>query len=348
MNDYLQKAAAAPSPANLPLLTFPLERSLNALEALASDLDPVLQARLLNRLRELDALVKGQDSIPATRGRELDALARGERLLAENVALSRGLTEAVDQLVAAAKADIAVAGVEAKDVQRLSTGVLAAVVLASLLSSALIVWLYVDRNLVRRLTGLAKSMLSIANGELKTPLPAAGPDEIGRMAEALRVFRDTAVEVEEDRLRERQVVLDTIEYGVLILDSDLRVRIYNRAFLQLSGLDEATLRARPEFRAIMEGSRERAIYGVEADDWASFVELRLGELHAGEVAPREWQLRDGRVVEYQCVRLPDGGRMLTYFDLTRLKQAEDELRAAKGAGGAGEPGEVRLPSLDEP
>ena len=27
--------------------------------------------------------------------------------------------------------------------------------------------------------------------------------------------------------------------------------------------------------------------------------------------------------------LPDGGRMLTYFDLTRLKQAEDELRAAK-------------------
>ncbi len=35
------------------------------------------------------------------------------------------------------------------------------------------------------------------------------------------------------------------------------------------------------------------------------------------------------MVEYQCVPLPDGGRLLTYFDLTRLKQAEDELRAAK-------------------
>ena len=329
MNDYLQKAAAAPSPANLPLLTFPLERSLNALEALASDLDPVLQARLLNRLRELDALVKGQDSIPTTRGRELDALARGERLLAENVALSRGLTEAVDQLVAAAKADIAVAGVEARDVRRFSTGVLAAVVLASLLSSTLIVWLYVDRNLVRRLKVLAESMLSIAGGELKAPLPAAGGDEIGRMAQALHSFRDTAVEVEEERLRERQVVLDTIDYGVLILDPDLRARIFNRAFVLLSGLDDATLRARPGFREIMERSRERGIYGVADSDWPDYVETRLAELRAGAIAPREWQLADGRVVEYQCVPLPDGGRLLTYFDLTRLKQTEDELRTAK-------------------
>jgi hypothetical protein len=43
-------------------------------------------------------------------------------------------------------------------------------------------------------------MLRIAGGELHAPLPAAGRDEIGRMAEALRVFRDTAVEVEEQRL----------------------------------------------------------------------------------------------------------------------------------------------------
>ena len=149
------------------------------------------------------------------------------------------------------------------------------------------------------------------------------------MAQALHSFRDTAVEVEEQRLRERQVVLDTIDYGVLILDPDLRVRIFNRAFVGLSGLDDAILRARPDFREIMERSRQRGIYGVADADWPDYVESRLAELRAGEVAPREWQLADGRVVEYQCVPLPDGGRMLTYFDLTRLKQAEDELRAAK-------------------
>jgi adenylate cyclase len=34
-------------------------------------------------------------------------------------------------------------------------------------------------------------------------------------------------------------------------------------------------------------------------------------------------------LEYQCVPLPDGGRMITYSDLTRLKEAEAELRIAK-------------------
>jgi signal transduction histidine kinase len=35
------------------------------------------------------------------------------------------------------------------------------------------------------------------------------------------------------------------------------------------------------------------------------------------------------VLQYEIVPLPDGGRMLTYFDLTRLKTVEGELRTAK-------------------
>jgi hypothetical protein len=45
------------------------------------------------------------------------------------------------------------------------------------------------------------------------------------------------------------------------------------------------------------------------------------------VPPRERRLLDGQTLEYQCVPLPDGGRMITYFDLTRLKKAEAELLA---------------------
>ena len=35
------------------------------------------------------------------------------------------------------------------------------------------------------------------------------------------------------------------------------------------------------------------------------------------------------MLEYQCVPLPDGGRMLTYYDLTHLKRTEEALQAAK-------------------
>jgi signal transduction histidine kinase len=329
VNDSLLKAAGAPSPADLSLLSFPLKRSLSALEAIAPEFDPSLRGRFLDRVGELGALAEGSEGLPAARERELDALGRGERLLAENAALSRGLTEAVDRLVAGAKADIAAAGTESRRVRQFSSSVLGMIVLASLLSSALIVWLYVDRRLVGRLKALSDSMLRIAGGELGAPLPAPGADEIGRMAEALRVFRDTAVEVEEDRLRERQIVLDTIDYGVLILDPELRVRIHNRAFVRLSGVDDAVLRARPPFRTVMDAARGAGIYDVPDAEWEAYVATRLAEIEAGGVVPREWRLPDGQTLEYRCVPLPDGGRMITYFDLTRLKEAEAELRMAK-------------------
>ena len=117
----------------------------------------------------------------------------------------------MDRLVGGAKAYIADASSEAFSVQRLGSGVLIAVVVLRPACSGLIVWLYVGRNLIARLTALSDSMLAIAGGNLRAPLPAAGGhDEIDRMAEALAVFRGTAVEVEEKNLRDLHALLETI------------------------------------------------------------------------------------------------------------------------------------------
>jgi adenylate cyclase len=329
VNEHLLRAAEAQGFADLPLLAFALRRSLEALEALTPEFEPQLQGRFAERVRELKSLAEGPASLPAARGQELQSLARGERLLAENTALSGGLTQAVDRLVTAAKDDITAAGGEADMVRRTSSGVLLATVLASLLSSAMIVWLYVDRNLVSRLGALAQSMLAIAGGNLQAPLPAAGPDELGQMATALRVFRDTAVEVEEQRLRERQVVLDTIDYGVLILDPELRVRMYNRAFRHLWQLSDEVLRMHPTLKELLLNYRGRSLHGVPEAEWDDYVARRVAEVREASAAPREWHRPDGRVLQYEVVPLPDDGRMLTYFDLTRLKRAEEALIAAK-------------------
>jgi signal transduction histidine kinase/CheY-like chemotaxis protein len=66
---------------------------------------------------------------------------------------------------------------------------------ASLLVAATILWLFVFRNVLRRLTALVSSMLAVARGELATPLLADGPDELGDMSRALIVFRDNAREI---------------------------------------------------------------------------------------------------------------------------------------------------------
>ena len=122
----------------------------------------------------------------------------------------------MDGLVGDARGEMSAATADAASVQRASSRVLIAVVLLSLLSSGLIVWLYVQRDLLRRLTALSGSMLAVAGGNLRAALPVAkGRDEISRMAAALRVFRDTAVEVEDQGLREiaqaRQRLVDAIE-----------------------------------------------------------------------------------------------------------------------------------------
>uniref|UniRef100_UPI0035AF280C HAMP domain-containing protein n=1 Tax=Stella sp. TaxID=2912054 RepID=UPI0035AF280C len=64
--------------------------------------------------------------------------------------------------------------------------------IASLLVGLLIVWLYVARNIVRRLVAIERSMLAIAGGDLDAAIPVAGRDEVGNMARTLVVFRDNA------------------------------------------------------------------------------------------------------------------------------------------------------------
>ncbi|MCK5364993.1 MAG: guanylyl cyclase, partial [Gammaproteobacteria bacterium] len=160
INDTLLRIASAPRPVEVEILAFPVRRALGVLENLAAGIGPTLRARLLARLKEYRDLVDGPDSILQAREDEFAIVADSERLLGENAALSGELTEAVSLLVAGAKTDIRNANLDALSVQRLSTGVLVAVVALSLISSTLIVWLYVGRNLIARLTALSGSMLA--------------------------------------------------------------------------------------------------------------------------------------------------------------------------------------------
>ena len=115
-----------------------------------------------------------------------------------------------------------------------------------------------------------------------------------------------------------------------MLEPDLRVRIHNRAFRAAVGhAAEELAGAQPHFRDVLEYNRRRGIYGVADDGWDDYVGQRLEEVRRARACPTEWRLADGRMLEYQCVPLPDGGRMLTYYDLTHLKRIEEALKAAK-------------------
>jgi signal transduction histidine kinase/CheY-like chemotaxis protein len=109
------------------------------------------------------------------------------------------LREQVSKLNESAEAEAtstAALSAQAIDSSRLWLILIAA---ASLILAGLIVWLFVLRYVVRRLTELATSMLAIARGELATPIPTPGRDELGDMSRTLAVFRDNARDIRAAR-----------------------------------------------------------------------------------------------------------------------------------------------------
>ena len=74
---------------------------------------------------------------------------------------------------------------------------------AGVVVATLTAWLWVGNMVVRRLSRLSARMKSMASGDLDTPVPEIGNDEIGELADALEVFRRQALEVQRLNLVER-------------------------------------------------------------------------------------------------------------------------------------------------
>ena len=60
----------------------------------------------------------------------------------------------------------------------------------------MIVWLYVGRNIVGRLSKLGAAMVAIASGRRDVASATSGTDEIATMGQAVEVFRHNAIELD--------------------------------------------------------------------------------------------------------------------------------------------------------
>ena len=138
----------------------------------------------------------------------------------------------------------------------------------------------------------------------------------------------TAIGEKDAALRELNAVLDNIEYGVLFMDANLRIRLTNRAYRSLWGIPESFYKEGTTLLDDMERTRELGLYEIDMP-WEQYREHRLQAILAGNVEPSEIKLANGRRFQYQCIALPDGGRMLTYFDITELKRTEEALRESE-------------------
>jgi diguanylate cyclase (GGDEF)-like protein len=120
-----------------------------------------------------------------------------------------------------------------------------------------------------------------------------------------------------------QTTLDWMAQGILMIDADNKVVVYNRRVVELLELPEEMLARRPSLAEILAYQTERGEF--EGCD-ESFVRFVASGGIVNEPQTYQRKRANGVYLEVQSVPLQNGGIVRTVADITERKQAEEHLR----------------------
>jgi methyl-accepting chemotaxis protein len=148
-----------------------------------------------NAALKLLALGEGKTSVFKIRQKELDANDYGETILEETGKLNVGLGISVQQLVDGVQKETNASTWQTRQEISLATTIMLALGGLTLIGSVLFVWLYVGRNILRRIGNLQRSMQLLSDGDLESEIYRSSQhDEIAAMAGTLEIFRESMIE----------------------------------------------------------------------------------------------------------------------------------------------------------
>jgi diguanylate cyclase (GGDEF)-like protein len=143
-------------------------------------------------------------------------------------------------------------------------------------------------------------------------------------------FRDDAEHDDKTTDLESEVaalraIVDELDAGIVVLDAERRVRIANRAFRRFWRLPDDVGNSRPTFVKLMYHGRGIKGYAVSADKLGEYVTRQLELIRSGNERPLSIRLANGGVIQFRCKTLPDGGRLLTYGNISELADQAETL-----------------------
>jgi len=128
-----------------------------------------------------------------------------------------------------------------------------------------------------------------------------------------------------------EAALDQVRVGIVLLDAQLRALFINRAFRTMWRLPDAKADSRPAFVTLMYHGRDTRAYDVPDENLNAYVEARVAHVREGVPTPIDLRLRGGEIIRFQSARLPYGGRLLSYTDVTDIVRRADELEQLRAA-----------------
>ncbi len=122
--------------------------------------------------------------------------------------------------------------------------------------------------------------------------------------------------------------LDNLYEGIAVFGSDGKMKLSNPAFAQLWGMNESLLGGEPHLSDIMNATRPLTA-GIETwtdEQWLAYVKSLVVQYTGRQAANGRIQLRNGTILDYSSVPLPDGAVLLSYLDVSDSARVEAALR----------------------
>jgi diguanylate cyclase (GGDEF)-like protein len=171
-----------------------------------------------------------------------------------------------------------------------------------------------------RLSWRSEKLIGVAfeKGQPADPSPET-PQELTRV-DALR-----------SQMLALRAALDHVPLGIVLLDVRLNARFINRAFRKMWTLPDVVADRHPSFAALMFHGRDTGAYEVPPNGLEAYVAERIELIQRDESFHLDLRRTRGDVIRMHCTPLPDGGRVLTYTEVTDIIRQADELRVVRDA-----------------
>jgi len=331
----LNGAAGVPDPSSLKPLQERFVAAASRAEKLLAQLLAAADDDALKGLTEkLIAFGTSAENIFDLRREELRQIAVAQASLQANNSLVLRLGKEVAELVLTAQNSSDAAAVHTAQAIRNGRLLLLLITTLSVVGAVVIAVLFVVPRVVRPIESITAAMSGLAAGDTSIDVPGRDrSDEIGRMAEALGVFRDTAIEVQRSNLREIRegrrrltVAIESISEAFSLYDGEDRLVVCNNKYRTLLYPGDVPEEISPgmTFESIVRRAAERG-YVKDADGRVEeWVRERMAR-HREPSAPHVQQRGDGRWILVSERKTDEGSTVAVYSDVTELKQRENQL-----------------------
>jgi serine phosphatase RsbU (regulator of sigma subunit)/HAMP domain-containing protein len=191
---------------------------------------------------------------------------------------------------------------------------------------SVVVALVISRSIVRPIRAITEVMQRLSAGEIDVDMDhGLRRDEIGKMANAIHVFRKNIID--KDRIEQTLAeAIEAITEGFSLYDAEDKLVVCNSHYREMFAYGPDTVIPGMSFQHIV-GSAVGRVVIEGAGDGEAWLTQRL-ERHRNPAGPHVQHRADGRWIRVSERVTGVGGVVATYTDITELKARESELDAA--------------------